>query len=97
MSDLPTFSVHMHCTACGGSGRLGDGPCHCTEESERNFRSFARMRADLLHAEATITSLCDRLDKINLIAHDRNTHPSARLKQIREWSAGFMPIPTDKS
>lgn len=26
-----TLSVHMHCTACGGSGLLGGLPCHCRE------------------------------------------------------------------
>jgi hypothetical protein len=26
---ISTFSVHMHCTACGGSGVLGGRLCHC--------------------------------------------------------------------
>lgn len=29
---LPTFSVHMHCTACGGSGVLGGKLCHCQDD-----------------------------------------------------------------
>lgn len=29
---LPTFSVHMHCTACGGSRVLGGKPCHCVPD-----------------------------------------------------------------
>jgi hypothetical protein len=28
-SVIPTISVHMHCTACGGRGLLGGKPCHC--------------------------------------------------------------------
>lgn len=41
----------------------------------------------------TITSLCDRLDRIHLIALDRSLHPSMRLEQIREWSGGFARVP----
>jgi hypothetical protein len=27
--NVPTFSVHLHCTACGGAGVFDGGPCHC--------------------------------------------------------------------
>jgi len=31
---ISTFSVHMHCTACGGTGVLGGKPCHCRQPVE---------------------------------------------------------------
>lgn len=43
--------------------------------------------------DETITSLCDRLLKINNICHDRTLRREERLRQVEEWSAGFMHPP----
>lgn len=48
-------------------------------------------------ADRTITSLCDRLDRIHLIALDRSIHPSVRLEKIRELAEGFARVPGEKA
>ncbi len=40
----------------------------------------------------SITSLCDRLDRIHNICHNRTMQPEEKVRQIEEWSGGFMPI-----
>lgn len=45
------------------------------------------------YQDETITSLCDRLLKINNICHDRTLRREERLRQVEEWSAGFMHPP----
>jgi hypothetical protein len=41
----------------------------------------------------TIKSLCDRIERIDQIAHDTAVAAEDRVRQIQEWSAGFMPVP----
>lgn len=45
------------------------------------------------HQSGTIKSLCDRLDFINNICHDAVMQDDEKVRQIEEWSAGFMPVP----
>lgn len=56
-------------------------------------REVARFTLSASQADRTITSLCDRLDRIHLIALDRSIHPSVRLEKIRELAEGFARMP----
>ena len=38
LKKVPTFSVHLHCTTCGGRGVFNGGPCHCITETIAELR-----------------------------------------------------------
>lgn len=40
-----------------------------------------------------IRGLCDRLDRIDNIAHDDVMQHDEKVRQISEWSGGFSPLP----
>lgn len=46
------------------------------------------------HRDTTITALCDRIERIFCICIDVDLPQPERIKQIQEWSAGFMRLPS---
>lgn len=48
--------------------------------------------SDLERARDTITSLCDRIDRICNIAHDTSKSAEDRIREIQEWSEGFAQL-----
>jgi len=44
----------------------------------------------------TIKNLCDRIDRICSIAHDKTLDLSERVAQVQMWAEGFAPIPDDQ-
>jgi hypothetical protein len=47
--------------------------------------------------QETITLLCDRIDHINKICHDRFISTEEKLRQVEEWSGGFSYPPVEGS
>jgi len=41
---MPTFSVHLHCTACGGRGVFDGKPCWCQTEQTKESREDAGIK-----------------------------------------------------
>jgi chromosome segregation ATPase len=55
-------------------------------------RALANHGADLGPVDRTITSLCDRILHINNICHDPVMQHDEKVRQIEEWSAGFLQV-----
>lgn len=87
ISPRTTFEVRngptsMPCDHCGRG--VSDHVCPPEKTTERD-------------QSRTITSLCDRLNRIHHITCDATRDSEERLTAISEWSGGFMPIPVEKT
>lgn len=76
-----------------------DAPPGGSPQGSRTGSALAVTRARQIDGDAadppvnTITELCDRLDRIDRIAHDTMLKATERLRQIMECSGGFAKIP----
>lgn len=95
---LPTISAHLHCTACGGRGLLGDKPCHCQDDNpfaqafsplfnKEEVEAIAAIAVAGVHYKSTV-ELVKLRTMVEEICQQRIVPPKVR-SQLRHAAAGI--------
>lgn len=66
------------------------------KEAAQDVCDLMNMAYDAGHEsrDDTVTSLCDRIERISKICHDPTLSQAQKLRQVDEWAVGFMKVPT---
>lgn len=63
--------------------------------AEREAKAVAALGAAVDAQTETITSLCNRIDHINTLCHDRVIPTDQKLRMVEDWSDGFAHPPRE--